>query len=92
MLPKKKLLTLKTLLQKSSSNFETKLWEVSYLEINSGQLDRKVRRDTIKMKVSAGEKLKAPVSVDCRINYKLWFPLVIQYVASSGQNVTELIG
>ena len=68
----------------SSSLFETKLWEVSYLEINSGQLDRKVRRDTIKMEISAGEKLNAPVSVDCRINYKLWYPLVIQHVANTG--------
>ena len=71
---------------------ETRPWEVSYLAFNSGQPDRKVRRDTIKMRISAGEKLKAPVSVDCRINYKLWYPLVIQYVANAGQNVTVLLG
>ena len=76
----------------SPLSYETRPWEVSYLVRNSGQPDREVRRDTIIRMVSAGEKLKAPVSVDCRINYKLWYPLVIQHVANAGQNVTVLLG
>ena len=62
------------------------------LDFNSGQPAREGPRDTLILLYSAGEIPKAPVSDKSGNNLMLWYPLVMQHVASDGQNVTLLLG